>query len=76
MGETGASYERGTMDTEAQSSTYGSVMRFTGFVGIPLALSLTAFFTALVVRLGFFPALAIGVIAFALLRICFKYFFK
>ncbi|MEL7030556.1 MAG: hypothetical protein AAGL49_15425 [Pseudomonadota bacterium] len=76
MAETDSDYERGTMDTDAQQRTYEAVMRFSGFVGVPLSLALTGMFTALAARAGLGAGVMIGIVVFFASRAIFKLFFK
>ena len=57
-------YIRGTMDIDAQKSTYEGVMHFSARWGVPLALGLAAFFTSLLLGagLGAFGVFALVVI--------------
>ena len=47
-----ADYTRGEMDTSSQQGTFEGVMKFTGIIGLPFCLALTAFFSSLTVGAG------------------------
>ncbi len=69
-------YVPGSMDVTQQKGTFSSVMKFSGYWGLPLSLALGAFFTALLRDSGLFGGFALFVVVFIFTHIGVKTFFS
>ncbi len=69
-------YVHGSMDASDQESTYVSVMKFSGYWGLPASMAIGAFVAAILKDSGLFLGFILFVAVFVLTQIGVKTFFS